>query len=405
MDRGEFRLDGSGTGYMINIENPATTGITLTGTGGVETYIRSETNLGTNPSIVRWYMGTTVGNHVIPFGHSAGASNYVPFTFNVNSGGGAGSFVDVSTRATDDGTVANNRDNNPRETSVTNMYSPTISGDGATEAVIDRWWQIDVSTAYNADITFTYRGVENTLDAPYNLANVGAQRWDGAEWQPDNANWGSTPSVLTGTGSVTVTGVTAFSPWVLSSVDSPLPAELTTFKGRVKPEFNKLDWVSSTEINLSHYVIESSVDAVHFEKIGELAAVGNSSTSINYEYEDTKYFSPITYYRLVMVDYDGSEELSNVIMLKRENETSNWSASLYPNPSNGELVLNIDLLEADVAQVRVLSLLGQVIYNEKIDCRKGLNTSNLNFSNLSNGIYHVEISTGGLKKTLQFVKN
>lgn len=330
MDRGEFRLDGSGTGYTLNIENSATTGIIVTGANG-DAYIRSETSLATNPSIVRWYMGTTTGAHVIPFGHSAGSSNYVPFTFDVNSGGGAGSYVDVSTRATDDGSTANNKDNLPWESTVTNMFDNTLNQDGATEAVIDRWWQIDVSTAYDADITFTYRGAENTLDAPYSTGNVGAQRWDGTQWMPDNANYGSAPAVTTGVGTVTVTGVTAFSPWVLSSLNAPLPVSLILFDAECKDEHTVLNWSTASEQNNKEFTIYASQNGDDYEPVGTVQGYGNSSQQIDYSFVDQNRGD--AFYKLIQTDMNGEVDVLSTI--KSTCETKG-DVSVYPNPSQGE---------------------------------------------------------------------
>ena len=403
MDRGEFRLDGSGTGYMINVENSATTGIIMTGANG-DAYIRSETNLGTNPSIVRWYIGTTTGAHVVPFGHSAGANNYVPFTFNVNSGGGAGSFVDMSTRSTDDGALANNKDNLPWETTVTNMYSPALSQDGATESVIDRWWQIDVSTAYDADITFTYRGVENTLDAPYNLGDIGAQRWDGANWQPDNANWGATPSVTAGTGTVTVPGVVAFSPWVLSSVSAPLPAKIINFEGQKREKYNLVEWVVASEENVSHYVVQSSLDGINFQDIGTVTSKGNTSQDTYYDFSDYNYYNPRTFYRLLTKDYDELFEYSKVIVLDRIEDNNGLTVDLFPNPSYGIVELKTNTIGDGETKVRVLSNVGQLIYNEIYYSVKGTNSHKFDLSNLSNGVYYLEVESFSERKTIKFIK-
>jgi hypothetical protein len=105
-----------------------------------------------------------------------------------------------------------------------------------------------------------------------------------------------------------------------------------------------------------------------------------------------------------MIDYDGEKEKSDVITISRSDVFDSWDVTLYPNPSQGEVTLDINLLEGESVNVRVLSLLGQVIYNENIDCEKGKNVNNFDLTKLSKGIYHIEVSTISSRKTLQYIK-
>lgn len=400
LDRGEFRLDGSGTGYTINIENPATTGITITGATG-DAYVRSETNAGTNPSIIRWYIGNTTGAHVFPFGHSAGAANYVPFTFNVTSGTG-GAYVDISTRASDDGSVANNKDNLPWESTVTNMYSPNLGQDGSTESVVDRWWQIDPSGAgaYTADITFSYRGAENTLDAPYNVGNIGAQRWDGTEWLPDNANFGSTPAVLAGVGTVTVSGVTAFSPWILSSINAPLPVSLLSFEAKCDNGNTVLNWATASETNNFEYIIYVSPDGDNYQAIGSVDAIGNSVQQTNYHFVDQSRGD--VFYKLVQIDRDGSVEVLSEIQVKSCEEFGN--ISIYPNPSDGS-PLNV-LFKQDFGSdvvLKVMDTRGRLVYTYTSE---GVNEGmvlTVPTENLVSGVYFVMLESNHVRINKKFI--
>lgn len=385
--RGEFRLDGSGTGYTINMENGATNAITVTGAAG-DAYIRSETNLGTNPSIVRWYIGTTTGAHVIPFGHSAGSNNYIPFTFSVNSGT-AGGYLDISTRATDDGAVTDNRNNLPWESTVTNMYDPTLSQDGALEAVIDRWWQIDVSAAYNADITFSYRGAENTLDAPYNSGNIGAQRWDGTEWQPDNANWGSAAAVLAGVGTCTVTGVSTFSPWILSSLSAPLPVKLISFNAECKDDETVLSWATASEQNNMEFIIYASTDGNEFTKVGTVDAYGNSTKEIDYQFVDSNRGD--VFYRLVQMDLNGDVEVLSTINASCE---ITGDIIVYPNPlDEGDLSIAFTTKFGSDVKLELFDVRGRLVSVRNLGSIDAGRVITLDRDILQSGVYILDITS------------
>lgn len=67
-------------------------------------------------------------------------------------------------------------------------------------------------------------------------------------------------------------------------------------------------------------------------------------------------------------------------------------ANLYPNPSaNGNVSVNVNLEAASELSIKIIDLKGSVVYSDKKELGKGLNTVELN--NLKQGIYIVELST------------
>jgi uncharacterized protein YndB with AHSA1/START domain len=161
-----------------------------------------------------------IGTYVIPFGYNT--SDYLPFTFEKTAGVPADLIVSTWTAAVD---------NHPWADGVTNMYSHNAGKDEDADGaftigpddgccVIDRWWTIQ--TTGTANLTFSYRGAENTTDVtlggPSGL--FGAQRWNGVLWEPPI---GSDAGVTSGVGTVTASGVSSFSPWVLAKINAPLP--------------------------------------------------------------------------------------------------------------------------------------------------------------------------------------
>jgi hypothetical protein len=104
-------------------------------------------------------------------------------------------------------------------------------GDSLSTA-IDRFWDIRSTAAVTADLTFSYRGAENTLTtAP--LTSLKAQHWNGnlcSGWDPSvgPGNFG----VTAGIGTVgPVMAQTTFSPWVLTRATAPLSNTPTASAG------------------------------------------------------------------------------------------------------------------------------------------------------------------------------
>jgi len=121
-----------------------------------------------------------------------------------------------------------------------------------------------------------------------------------------------------------------------------LPIELAEFT--VKSNDNKtvqLAWTSLTENNSSHYEIERKADNEDFAYVGTVAAAGESLEEINYTYEDdiSKVSGNYAYYRLKMVDKDGSYEYSDVRSLRLEVRDSR--IIIAPNPAGDNVELSM----------------------------------------------------------------
>ncbi len=95
-----------------------------------------------------------------------------------------------------------------------------------------------------------------------------------------------------------------------------LPVELTDFKGTNEEGKNVLEWTTSSEINNSHFELHRSTDGQQFDLVTIVDGVGNSSEENSYKVEDDKFEEgKINYYRLKQVDFDGKEEVFDIISI------------------------------------------------------------------------------------------
>jgi hypothetical protein len=85
------------------------------------------------------------------------------------------------------------------------------------------------------------------------------------------------------------------------------------------------------------------------------------------------------------------------------NEISNMDVSLYPNPVNNNLNINVALTEASNVQMQVISGTGQVIYSETISGVQNL-VKAVNTENWASGVYHLQVATSLGVQTERFVK-
>lgn len=349
-------------------------------------YIKSETNLAVNPSIVQWNMGAANGSYVIPFGVSS--TEIIPLTFQKTAGN---SNMRFSTRATSSAANA------PwagisSVAAVANMNR--YGGDSSVTSVIDRWWDITAMAGYNAataNITFSYRAAENTLPVSpsYRTGPIAAQHWNGATWDPPVCS-SCNNGVTSGIGSVTVSGANTFSPWILVAQPAPLPVELLSFEAEVVSNGVELRWATATEINNDYFTIERSTDAIYFEDILVKTGAGNSNQTLHYSALDKNPMEGISYYRLRQTDFDNTESWSdivNVFIGGTENVT------VFPNPADDFISI---MLSGNISggnkTIELTDNLGNVIMSESKKFSEKERIKILNTARFSKGIYFIRIT-------------
>ncbi len=164
--------------------------------------------------------------------------------------------------------------------------------------------------------------------------------------------------------SYTANFATGFSGFALGNNLLPLPIELLNFDGKHVPnEGNHLTWTSLSEINSDHFVVERSFDGMQFTSIGKVAAQGNTQERQTYNFLDQNISTGKYYYRLKIVDTDGSFEYSKLISLVVARAAT---VAVYPNPVKGNL--NIDFKESisNEALVRIYSATGILVWEQNI---------------------------------------
>ncbi len=367
--------------HKLTINNTATTGISST-----NGYILSETNAAVNPSKVKWATGGLIGTYVFPFGV---AGSKIPFTFDKTAGTGD---VTVSTRATA------GSDNTPwpgasSVAAVTNMYDYPLGGDGSIGAVVDRWWDIDVGGAViNANLTFSYRGVENTLNALYSTGTLSAQHWDGTQW---NVPVGSGAGVTTGVGTVTVANESSFSPWTLVANSVPLPIQLLTFDAVYNGHTVDLDWKTATEINNDFFTVERTRNNQDFDFISHVLGGGNSNLMRSYHSIDNDPLIGLSYYRLSQTDFDGTTVRTGLVPVMIGAGTIDI-INVYNNYDENSINVILNDKVKESLEVSLYDILGKQIASHNLETRDGLNVISFDASSLSKGVYMVSV-VGGRK--------
>jgi hypothetical protein len=181
-----------------------------------------------------------------------------------------------------------------------------------------------------------------------------------------------------------------------------LPVKMGEFTASKQGTGTKLNWETITETNTSHFEIEKSTDGTNFSKIGNVTAKGNSTDKTNYSYLDMSASSAVVYYRLKMVDLDGTATYSRVIILK--NDVSLVSLSLFPNPAQDVLQVQLPSGKKQITQIAITDAAGKTVYAKAIHLSQGQNAISIPIQHLAPGTYHLISTTGEERQAKTFIK-
>ena len=185
----------------------------------------------------------------------------------------------------------------------------------------------------------------------------------------------------------------------------PLPITLLSFDGKNAGQVNVLSWSTSSEQNSDHFELERSLDGLHFDQVAVIAAAGNSATVRQYRKEDNiaGISSHIFYYRLKMVDINGSAKYSSIVVLRTNHKGIYVTAT--PNPFTDVLRVNINSDKQDNVKILITDVSGRKLIQKKEVLIEGSNTFRLNeFTNMSGGVYFLHIITSTGTEALRVVK-
>ena len=143
-----------------------------------------------------------------------------------------------------------------------------------------------------------------------------------------------------------------------------LPVELTDFTGKAVNKTSLLKWTSVSEINLNLYELQRSRDGVNFSAIAIAFAKGDQKN--DYDYIDNHPYDGINYYRLKMIDADGTFSYSNIAVV-RFGEVKSGVVVISPNPVKTNINLQMTGLQQGTYKIEVTNAIGQIQLTKKIN--------------------------------------
>lgn len=233
-----------------------------------------------------------------------------------------------------------------------------------------------------------------------------------AYYQPTIWNLESTSNynvnALTLEGGVALVANTLPANFTGTSNNNPLPVKLVSFEAKNAKKDVQINWASSQEINASKYELQVSTNGTIFTKINTTKAKGNSNTLTTYSFMHQNAFEQLNaktlYYRLRMIDNDGTFEYSKTVIVNN-NANNQVTATVYPNPLTETTALTINTTENEKFVILVFNLSGSQVLSKTVDCNMGENTISLSELNgLTKGIYFINIAGTNYNNSIKLVK-
>jgi hypothetical protein len=122
------------------------------------------------------------------------------------------------------------------------------------------------------------------------------------------------------------------------SVEDPMPVTLVSFSVDKEENSVRLNWNTSAETNSDRFEIQRSRDGKQWSELSKIKAKGESATNQLYTYLDQQPVSGNNFYRLKMIDLDGTftySSIKNIVLGNKEMVVA------YPNPTDGTAHLTI----------------------------------------------------------------
>lgn len=185
-----------------------------------------------------------------------------------------------------------------------------------------------------------------------------------------------------------------------------LPATLTHFTANIINKTILLNWQVNNQLNVNYYEVEKSDNAQTYYTIQKMS-VTNNETNFSYTDKNISYYNKPIFYRLKVVDKDGSFKYSSIIQTKIYTN-NNFVSNLYPTiVANGTSVTAEILSESNKKiTLSLIDISGREVQKNNFNVQKGTNKINftINTAIKSNWLF-ARFSAADMQQTISLMSH
>ncbi|SEJ53918.1 Por secretion system C-terminal sorting domain-containing protein [Dyadobacter sp. SG02] len=282
-------------------------------------------------------------------------------------------------------------------------------GEGLAAVSTREYWDINGTSPTRITLSWNGNSAVNALLSNGALSKLTIVGWDGNKWVnlpasvDDTSLFGQASTASSGSLTTLLDIVPdVYNVYTLGALrDGALPVELVSFTGAARERASYLEWVTSEEVNSSHFEIERSDDAKSWRQIGSVDARGEGiatpATSVQYSFTDETPVGGNNFYRLKMVDRDETFAYSRIVNIAMDGQPD-WA--VYPNPVADKLFFS-SYIKQNLASARLTDAVGRTMYASHGESGEGIDVSRM-----PPGLYLLKFSfTDGLSKSYKVLIN
>jgi pimeloyl-ACP methyl ester carboxylesterase len=248
--------------------------------------------------------------------------------------------------------------------------------------------------------TPSFKGVFNTF-----LSDIGDQgttisaivedpnivKFNSADKEFEAVGYGETSAI------VSYRGLSDTVYFAINGADDVLPVELSSFTLNITGRNVQLKWGTMTEKNSDKFEIEQSFTSMNnWIKTGSVKAENLSNSPKQYSFKVNNLQSGRYYFRLKLIDNDGSFAYSKIIEADINIPTNFELSQNYPNPFNPTTVIKYSIPADGLVNISLYNMLGERVKEIVNGFHKsGYYTINFNASSLASGVYFYRLNSGG----------
>jgi hypothetical protein len=160
-----------------------------------------------------------------------------------------------------------------------------------------------------------------------------------------------------------------------------------------------INWVLNAGHTAKSFVVEKSYNGTSFTPMQKLEA----TSATNYSVKDAPLQTGLQYYRLAVLDKDGTTHYSAIKSLL---VTAPTTVSVSPNPVSNLLYIKLRETQPGKLNAKLLNVHGQTVLAQNTDTYIGANKITLQVGHLAAGIYFLHCTnSNGENTVIRIVKN
>jgi hypothetical protein len=184
-----------------------------------------------------------------------------------------------------------------------------------------------------------------------------------------------------------------------------LPLHVVSFLGKCTDDHqNILDWTTTSEEDIQNFYVQTSTNAQNWQPIGKITAKNLAQNT--YQYIDKQPIGKTQYYRLHIIENDGTSSYSDVITINNTMATAQIFDAT-PNPFEQTTLLPYTLPHAQPISLYITDIYGKVVAHIFDGVQTaGQHTAGISTDNmpLAAGVYYAILQTTSGRSVSKMIK-